>query len=360
MSYNENNLKGMDEFQGNVKEQKSIRVKIIDKLIANGNYYISSIFGNKESFEDNRREALEKLKYIPKSNLEKLYDNMDSLLKSTDTSFNEFLVDASKAGYLSFKPFICENSYGTPTLVLKYNRFVHLFRGYHYQVSYTANGVGEYQAASTRIDYVTSLFRPFNESKLHKMLYYMNCINACYGIDSFVKLLKGNPEIVDKFVKLSTRDIFNDYDITYKDLESLAVECTGNVEVSLGEPIKVYRVPNSETMDICRLKIFTPQCIIVEFMQGSEFKQVLFKLPDWREGLTIDEFDEEYADEFDGVVYSDTEVFTLFVSFVINTVGAVINFMVAYPHSRRDFLKALNNPNVETLENLNKVYELLE
>lgn len=338
----------------------SYRKQILSALISKGKYTVDSMFGDSYSLDEDWGYALDKMEYIPDENQKKMLDNIDILVKDTSGkgSFSEVLNAAAKRGYLAFKPYIKEYKYDNPDLVLKYNRFLHLFRGYHYQVSYTATGIGEYSAACIRTDYLKQYFGSFRESRLLKILFYTNCINAGYGIDAFSKLMHDSPEVLDEFMKVSTKRTFSNYNVTFQDLQNLVVE---DPSVFEEEPEMIYRIPKSDTMDFCRLYVYSNRKLRVEFMRNSNFHNLVFILPDWKEGLSEDlvksedDEDQELIQEFDSEIYANEMVFKQFVCFALNYAGFVVNYMVTYPQDPCEPIKALNDPNVKTLNSLSDV-----
>lgn len=338
----------------------SYRNQIISELIARGGYTVSDLFGHQVMLSEGCDYAYDKLEYIPDENQKQIVDNIDVLIKDTSgkDSFSKILESAAKRGYLAFKPYIKEYKYDNPDLVLKYNRFLHLFRGYHYQVSYTATGIGEYSAACIRTDYLKQYFGDFKESRLLKILFYMNCINAGYGIDAFSKLMHDSPEVLDKFMRVSTKRTFSNYDVTFQDLQNLIVTDSTVFEE---EPEMIYRIPKSDTMDFCRLYVYSNRKLRVEFMKNNSFHNLVFVLPDWKEGLSEDlvqpedDEEQEFLREFDSEVYANENVFKQFVCFALNYAGFVVNYMAVYPQDKCEPIKALNDPNVKVLDSLNDV-----
>lgn len=338
----------------------SYRKQILTELINKGNYTYNSMFGDSIPLSKNCGYAYDKLEYVPDENQKKMLDNIDVLIKDTSGkgSFSKVLEVAAKRGYLAFKPYLIEHKYSNPDLVLKYNRFLHLFRDYHYQVSYTVKGIGEYSAASIRTDYLKQCFGDFKESRLLKILFYMNCINAGYGIDAFSKLMWESPEVLDNFMKASTKYIFSDYDVTFKDLQNLVSE---DPTVFEEKPEVIYRVPKSNTMDVCRLYVYSNRKLRVEFMKNGDFHNLVFTLPDWKEGLPKDlvqpedEEEQEFLQEFDSEIYANKRVFEQFVCFALNYAGVVVNYVAVYSQELNEPIKALNDPAVKTLCSLSSV-----
>lgn len=351
----------------------SYKEMIYDALKDSGFTY-SSMFAHEYSMDDAKREVIKKLDYIPVSTLQELSLNVQTIIKEcgTDKTFAYFMKSASKMGYLKFEPYIKENECGTPTLILKYNRYVHLFRGYHYQCSYTADGHGEYSSAGSRTDYLNNIFgRELRESKLLKVLYYMNLIACCKGIDAFDNLLKTNPELVDKFMKASTKDVFDSYDITYMNdmmnVFSLVDTGASDEKQKLPEPKDIFRVALNATTDMCRIKIYDTRLVGIEVWLDEKVQEVLFTLPDWTEGVNDkrlrDEADwedmyyEEYIKWKTDVIYSKKEILTSFINYALNTCGFVTNYMVTYPmnDAKDSKLRALNRQDIKEFKSLNDV-----
>lgn len=358
-------------FELNMRKELTIN-KLYD-LFVNNEFKTSSRSRNDIILKSDIESTLS---YIPTENLIKLVDNFSYIKENTVTGF---LNEAAKSGFLTFKPYITKNAYGTPTLVLKYNRFVHLFRGYNYQCSYTANGIGEYSSAGIRIDHITKLFdRELRECKLLKMLYYMNLITCCSELDSFNKLLKESPEVVDKFMRLSTSDIFDNYDVEYvRDMTNIFNFLSqeglpyGNViydrlnSPMLPDPKEVLRINASDTSDYGRLKIYYPDIIGIEVPTGNLCSETLLIAPKVYEGFdskTIEKFAhindmdvDEYKEYISSRIFGDNHVFSQLVAYLLNSCGFVINYMVVYPINNNETMRAINSNGVEVLKNLGSI-----
>lgn len=345
---------------------------IIKKLEYNG-FYNVDLFGYKTpiTLRGARKydEFYTVLSVLPDNNLRTLISTFYYLSKQCgeDKTFDKLMEVASRYKYLIFKPYILINGNETPTLVLKYNRYVHLFRGYNYQCSYTVNGIGEYSSASVRIDTLRSIFgREFKDSKLAKVLYYMNLIACCSGLDVFNKLLEKDSEVIDEFMRQSTKDIFTNFDITYKDLSHMAIFSEESELTSLSEPIEILRVPESDTTDYCRVRIYDTYMISIEYFQGRP-REVLFRLPSWEDGVSEDVIKEcayweemtiaEYKNFKSREIYDNDNVYLSLVTYAMNTCGYITNYTVTYPMgSRKDNkLRALNSKGIVPYNTLNDV-----
>ena len=244
---------------------------------------------------------------------------------------------------------------------------------------YTAEGIGEYRKANVRLDHTLSLMEdidmvfddrsanhPYYEecgielkqvakrSRIQEIFCYMNCINACTGIDAFDKLLQKSPEVVDAFVKESLKHRMFDFSLTYREMiDLLCTNSTGMIVIQ--DPIAIFRLPESDTQDVCRLHVYDWDTIAVETMRGGSYHECIFKLPSFE---LSSEFSEKYGDafwRFDFPQRLQENLFLQLASFVLNSVSVVVNYMTAYSNRKdtNNNLLALNNPEVKTLSTLN-------
>lgn len=341
--------------------------------------YSSSIFGHDMPLADSEYVLIEKLKYIPQDNKERIFNDMTTIVTDRVKNVDTFVQALAGQGYLKFEPYMTKNSVGTPTLVLKHNRFVHLFRGYYFQVSYTAEGIGEYRKANVRLDHTLSLIKDIEmvfddrstkqpdygecetelkqameRNRIQEIFCYMNCINACTGIDAFDVLLQKSPDIVDAFVKESVKHRIPDFSLTYREMIDLL--CTNSTDmISIQDPKAIYRLPASDTQDVCRLRVYDWDTVAVETMRGCSYHECIFKFPPFE---LSSEFSKKYGDafwRFDFPQRLQESLFLQLVSFVLNSVSVIINYMVVYSNRKdtNNNLLALNNPEVKTLSTLN-------
>lgn len=338
----------------------SYTTTIIEKLVNKGNYYYSDVFGGHYALKDYTEDLRETLEHLPVENLKTINNHFDELVvNSGEHDCTEFIDAAASKGYLKFDPYVVKEPDGQATLVLRWNRFVHLFRGYHYQVSYTFNGIGEYQVANVRADMLVNKYRGIRDSRFMQILMYVNCISACTGIDAFTETLQKHPEVIDDFVASSTKRYFDHFDITYKDVKSCIVDITNKPDT--GEtPLQIFHMYKSQTMDICRLSVYTSTMVDVEFSDKGSYRRYRVTLPDWRNGLDSDsDAITEDATIYDEDVAGDVQVLASLVGFALNSIGIVINFNVAYPVYRSDnYIKAINKHLVKELDNLDAIYKL--
>lgn len=182
----------------------------------------------------------------------------------------------------------------------------------------------------------------------------MNCINACTGIDAFDALLQKSPETVDAFVKESVKHYIPDFSLTYREMIDLL--CTNSTDmIAIQDPRAIYRLPASDTQDVCRLHVYDWDTVAVETMRGGSYHECIFKFPSFE---LSSEFSEKYGDAFQRFDFPQRlqeNLFLQLVSFALNSVGIVVNYMAAYSNKkdRTVNLSSLNDQNVRILETLN-------
>lgn len=327
---------------------------ILNNLI-NANVWDSDMFLQKVLVKDNSERVEQLLQGVPEEQLERIALAMPEQNQHLD----KWIEKISRFGLLKFQPYILEDKGRVPSLALKHNRFMHMFRGYHFQISYTHSGVGEYQCACPRWDVMKQRFDfCARDSKLLQILFYMNCINCGIGIDEFNKLFIENSEVLDDFVALSAKGQYlPEYNITCRMLK----EYIEKVDVSLASIVindyEYRRISKSETMDYARIAMDKKNYVVyMDFMTSAGLQSVKF---DIGKILKQDDSiikaarfaldDEEYTtleNAIEGTIsdlMSDGEVMATVAEFLLNSVLMVVNTMVIYPSSTNIIpMKALN------------------
>lgn len=349
-----NHASGSTETTSN--ELHENRDTVVEKLLADG--YTGVTVG--------RTRLDSKIEFIPEENWKLINANYGEI-RTEDKTLGSFLAKAGELGYLKFEPYIKADSYGTPTLALAYNRYVHLFRGYYYQVSFTPDGVGDYSSPGIRIDEILRLFEGMRDSKLLHSLYYMNCIAACFGIDEFDKLLETRPELVDEFMRLSVKRIFADYNTTYNDLMDYKSSIKDDTFMTNAK--FVYSVPYTKTMDAYRLYDLSQEYprFVIEYIGNGCLQYEKYNFTDMFVGVNVEELADDWGYSQEEVtkiisekIQHDPRVYCELAMFILNQVGVKCNFMAAYSVKPCDALMPSNNPNIIRVENMNAIYDNIE
>lgn len=343
-------------------------VELVSRFIEDGFTY-QDMFGREHVLSEDRVSALNRLKFIPQETLKNVYEQYNSIVTEDVKAVGAFLSVAAKKGLLKFKPYVAYDG-AFPTLVLKYNRFVHLFRGQRYQVSYTYRGVGEYQGAGIRLDRFRAKMysKRLRESDFMQAIYYMNCISACTGIDEFDDLLKNSPEVVDEFMTNSTRavGVFDNYTMSFKKLKSYVLHVTATDEKEMtGVDGDLYRVPASLTSDYARFAVNRVTGVVTFTWSDENAEIKSMQIPTLLTSSLM-ETAESYEDDnerYDAIeeakaIIHDEDTIETYITFGLNLLGFVANYMVVYPKDKNIAkLRGLNDRSVVTIESLSDLYK---
>lgn len=294
-------------------------------------------------------EILETIQYIPEENIGSVLEKYELLIgkvqaKSGGKGFSvqEFCQAASKEGLLKFKPYIVDkDSITYPSLVLKYNRYLHLFRGYDFHVSYTCNGIGEYDSAGLRLDVMLRALDGVTavDGKYQQMLVYMNALKAGWGIDEFRDMIKENEELFDEFIETTLKKMRRRHTITFGEICKML---QGDWSILMKESTNsIFRIQKTSTADYGHLHIYNPNLMMVEIPRAGSTNTIIMKFPTPYE-MDKELYDKEweYEDEEDirqyikaleDVVTENETMLMARAAFILNCAGFITNFIVTYP-----------------------------
>lgn len=353
----------------------SYEVQLCDKFMEN-DFVEMDLFGSTYPIKEFIKSTQVRLSYIPQETLSNLIQRFGYICEEIqrtggNNTVDCFLQTASKLGMMKFKPYITKT--GNPTLVLKYNRYVHFFRGYRFQVSYTATGVGEYAAASVRFDALSDKceYSVIKQSEFMQSVFYMNCIAACTGIDEFDNLLKDNPALVDEFVMQSAKSnrVFDEFTVTYKKLMTSFALAHNVTTADLSKQAdNTWRIASSKTSDYLQFttaKKGAAVNLIVADPNTGEPVLITFHnvygdslLAAIQSEFSNDAEELSYAlEEYAGIL-SDKDTLAANLTFCLNSFGFVCNYMVAYPINKKNKqLRAINSTSVREFDSLSDLYK---
>lgn len=322
--------------------------KLINNFFRTEEFFVTDMFGHK--YRGNTEYtvlAVENiLECVPDVVIETLAYWADQSYNA-EHNFNVFLKNMSAKGYMSFTPYIHYDSHSSPTLVLKYNRYLHVMKGSYFQVSYSGRGHGTYQSSNTHFDIVSRNFKRAMEDyaeerdlswcevgddtlRTTQILFYMTAISAASGISQFDSLLEKTPGMVDEFVAASwSKFSLTGFEVKYSDLTELLTVTETPIGV---DDNNVYRVKKSETMDFCRVMSDKNTFIQIDVPSDAGISSRRLQLPDCE---------------------ISKEVFYTYLGFAFNQSGFVCNSMVTYPvEASAPTFKALNNIGVREFVNI--------
>lgn len=304
--------------------------------------------------------------------------NIKSLLNLPDTNFHKLLTmnyawlacysqvyeEWGKQGFLRFEPYINPDNDNT-TLTIRHDRHLHMFRGYHFQVSGTPDGIVSHETGCYRTDFLLKHTyhddELWSQSYLANMLCYAAMIDTAYVYENFQKWFDNNPDKVDEYIKYSMHywrmDIthgwkeFQKY-ISYKDHWSVPGR-------------KLYRLKIDNKV-ICEFA-FGMGTIQVKTSLIDGPKNILTILvPDPIEGIhNVQYIDQDLLDEFTEAVRTprssygshDRQDIKMLLLMALALLGIKLNWITFY--TIKD-LKSINPTNVpgQTIETLNDICEV--
>lgn len=277
-------------------------------------------------------------------------------------SVQDFMYKASQSGILNFRPFLSTNKDGLPVLVLKYNRYVQFFKGRSFWVSYTYDIVCDYHyyyASYSKVSSIMQLFQGvgLHNSKIQQCFVYMGLLETCATLDTFDKLLKLEPELVDEFISKSIKhyDPSYEFTLTYDELcKSVVRHKPIN---NLPTTAVVLRLPNSNTMDNARL-IYSHEDnrIIVETMRNGVPQFIIFEFPltmnDYRRVQLECEMDYvRAAHTVEVLIHKYPEILTQLATFALKYCGVILNRNCQYKKQHKDELLMVHNDKNEVIIN---------
>ena len=299
---------------------------------------------------------VELLMTLPQENLAKIIDMNYTGLPATYADIEQ---EWGRRGYLKFKPYVTNFKHETPNVTIKYNRHLHMFRGYHFQVSDTPNGAGSNETGSFRTDFL--LHHNYcdadlwSNSILANMLCYAAVIDTAFVYDNFRDWFNSNDEERDKFV----RDSFNYYGMEMKYTWDAMKSYISYGDEWESATRQIYKVYHKDSL-ICEFA-FGTETIQVRTSVDGKVQVLTLRVPKACEGIPeLDSWDSDDLEEFtDRLTFTRigsnenvrVDIYMLLIMAMALS-GFRLNWMVCYECYRHDKLKGTNSPYVE-IEDMN-------
>lgn len=277
------------------------------------------------------------LRYMPKENLIKML--------STDITdcedFNKVYACWGRARALRFKPYSNHDSVNL-SLVIRHNRFLHMFRGYYFQVSITVDGDGDVGHGCYRTDFLTMLDEhcsALRESLITYTLWWAAYIDVVLRFDNFKEAFYEDVKDLEDFLHESMKCWRASCSYHWSDVSSLIK--FDNTSIITPER-KMYQIAKAG-------KIFA------YFAIGSKTIQVQTCKGTWT--LTLP--DDSDLSEGDLSFLMKNHYLEMLVVMLLTLADIHLNFVGWYANSRKCHitpLSAINAPGVVTVNTLNDIY----
>lgn len=305
---------------------------------------------------------IKELEWLPEENLKKIaeYDGY-----SAHKDFRSLYQAWGREGFFKFTPYIVEN-HENETLCLRHNKFLHMFRGYHYQISGTPDGIMDCGTGLLRTDNFLKLMRDEDNAQSHLgfIILYAAMIDCGFQNDNFRTLFYKDKDAVDDYFRKSMAywgvkfsygyDVVSKY-ITYRD---------GSIDTENNEfPVYCFRDKHGV---YCRFWS-SPKVVEVEYCydvdQGvGNSRVVRFDIPDPIEGLDFskigwwtDDDTEDLRISFEEACFSHSKIEFFILLMMLKLVGVNSNYMATYPIKKIGYIK--DDKKAKTIEKFDEIAE---
>lgn len=278
---------------------------------------------------------MKQFEWLPEENLKKISEFDISQYKD----FNSVYQAWGRKGFFKFVPYLTDMD-DNPTLVLKHNKFMHMFRGYHFQISGTHNGIGECNIGSFRTSGLLDVLRysKYADSHLLFILLYSAMIDCGFQNDNFRYAFYDHTDVIDKFFAASMKWWHVDFPYDSSLLQQYISYKDGTLEQN-GITDDVYEIAFKDEV-CCRFSMLHDE-VCVEYNPTTELVQsrvVTFNLPDLLVGIPQevvdrwDEYDEvDFRDSVKSAIHKSETVEQWVLLMLLKMVGIHTCFMATYP-----------------------------
>lgn len=298
-------------------------------------------------------EFTKSLRWLPEENLQKMLKCDLSKCKTFGDAYQVF----GRNGTLRFTPYIVNNGEENPSMCIRRDRFLHMFRGYHFQVSGTVDGIGDCGSGAYRTDFLTSASyyeKMLNKGLIAYMLWWAAMADAGFGFDNFRALFDEDKSVLEDFLNKSTAYWGCHFNYKWSDIEPYIVFSSGEIDKCSR---KMYQL-----IDKCnKLGIYFAMGKKTIQVQVSDCKLLTLTIPDLNEGAGYDLTDEDDLDEYESQVYvlEENHYIEMLTVLALSLCRVKLSFINWYllTGSGCPNLKPINSPDVVTVKSLNDIYK---
>lgn len=306
-------------------------------------------YGSKHEFKESDGFG-KKLQYVPRENLVKMLN-----CEVSDWSTLSSVIEAwGRAGALRFRPYMIDEE-DNPSLVIRYNRYLHMFRGYHFQASGSPDGDGDYGSGSYRTDFL--MHSEYWQSASRKsilayMLWWAAMLDVGCRFDNFTKMFKENVESLEAFLEASMNYWQRHFDYKWSDVEKyITVDRSGINTVER----KVYQLVNDNVVGA--YVAIGKKTIQVQTAKGTW----TLTIPDIIEGTRYRRDNEDDMEELEEevAIFERNHFREMLAVMLLKLADIHISFINWYPLSGKKnfkYLKPINRPDVVSAKSLNEIY----
>ncbi len=288
--------------------------------------------------------------YLPTDNLQQILNcNVDDW-----SDFGKVYNTWGRAGALRFKPYSdhCEDN---PSLVIRHNRYLHMFRGYHFQASYTVNGIGDAGSGSYRTDFlVRAEYWQYliNNGLISYMLWWSAFIDVGFQFRNFAELFEEDIHVLEDFLSESMKFWNHKFEYKWSDVAECIEFSHSDIDVNVR---KMYQISDDDRVG-AYLAIGN-KSIQVQTKKGTW----ALTLPDLMTGTGYISTSEEDMEGFEEEVsiLERNHYLEMLAVMLLKLAGIHISFINWYPLDGKksfDYMRPINSPDVIKAKSLNEIY----
>lgn len=274
---------------------------------------------------------LDQFEWLPEENLRKIA-KFDI---SGYTSFEGVYQAWGNHGFFKFTPYITEKGLN-PTMVLKHNKFLHMFRGYRFQISETYDGIGVCNTSSFNTQTLRKLIKnnpEYTDSHLLFLLMYSAMIDCGFQNDNFRYAFYDHRDVIDRFFKKSMKYWGTPFKYDSSLLQQY-ISYRADANDRSGEDGYVYEI-TSKGKPVCRFyTIHDELCIEYNPTLDVKYSRVVsFDIPAPTVGIPQSVLDGMPADAIKTFMskYRRGNVKPWFLAMMLKLVGVHTGFDTTYP-----------------------------
>lgn len=298
-------------------------------------------------------DFIKSLRWLPEENLRKMLECDLSGCKDLDSAYQVF----GRSGALRFTPYIVKNKSDNPSICIRRDRFLHMFRGYHFQVSGTVDGIGDCGSGAYRTDFITKSShyeKILNKGLISYMLWWASVIDAGFSFDNFRILFTWHRDVLEEFLNKSMKYWNCNCTYSWKDIEHYILFSDGEIDKYKR---KMYQLIDKKN----KIGIYFSMGKKSVQVQASNNKLLTIMIPDLNTGVGYDLEDEDDRDEYNSQVYTleSNHYIEMITVMALALCGVKMSFM-GWHLLERDWefnLPPINLPDVTTVKSLNDIYK---
>lgn len=173
---------------------------------------------------------IDTLKWLPVENLQKMLDCDISKCKDFQEAYQKW----GRYGALRFAPYVVQNE-DNPSICIRRDRFLHMFRGYYFQVSSTESGICSNGSNFYRTQFMTTNVEDnkiLKKGLLSYMLWFMSLIYMGFQYDNFREQWNEDKTVVNDFLRRSMNYWYVGRDQDWEDISGYFDWTDGNIDKS--------------------------------------------------------------------------------------------------------------------------------